>query len=138
MKQDALEIARDMAKHSAVRRTLTSPEDGRCVTLRALDGYGIPGDRNCDIVLLVGELTGNAFRHGKPPVSLDLELSRARGMLVVRVYDGDTRSKPCPRNPQHDELCGRGLMIVSKIADSWGYQTASERKCVWAEISIFT
>jgi len=75
------------------------------------------------VVLAVSELVGNAVRHGAAPVRLTLR--RRLDGIRVDVHDGDPRE---PRMPAPEASAtagsesGRGLQIVSRVADEVGVE----------------
>ena len=83
--------------------------------------------------LLTSELVTNAVKHthAGPTVGVACE----HGRLVVDVRDPDPRELARPRDPAAErgkESGGRGLMLVSLMADAWGVRTlGDEGKAVW-------
>src|SRR3954453_21679022 len=85
-----------------------------------------------EVELLVDELAGNAVRHARTPFSVTL------------TWDGHTLRgevtdvNPLPPQPKHspppDDLGGRGLLLVSRLADRWGFEGHSRGKTVWFEL----
>jgi anti-sigma regulatory factor (Ser/Thr protein kinase) len=81
-----------------------------------------------DAVLVLSELLSNACRHGRPLHSRqngDGAIRAAWGMdeygrLTVEVTDGGGPTRPIPANPSVTARGGRGLNIITSIADSWG------------------
>lgn len=71
-----------------------------------------------DVVLTVSELVGNALRHGSPPVGLTL--NRLLNAVSVEVHDNNPVEPPLrdPSMPGDASERGRGLAIVSALADS--------------------
>ncbi|MEU9113677.1 ATP-binding protein [Streptomyces sp. NPDC048483] len=127
----------------AVRiRTAYYRRDRRSVRLarefarNALVGWGVRR-RVEDVVLCVSELATNALLHGVPPgrgYRLWLALGAEDGVLRVEVHDsGDGE----PRMPEWDGVTegesGRGLWLVSMLADKWGVEERGPGKIVWCE-----
>ena len=84
-------------------------------------------------VLVVSELVTNSVRYGRPPLHLDLR--RLRGRVRVDVHD------TVPEEPvlhgreavDDDRESGRGLLIVSAVADEVGVeQVPGDGKHVYA------
>lgn len=90
-----------------------------------------------DVALLTSELTTNALIHGSVwDRYLRVEVELTEAVLRVAVTDPKGERRPELRATGDDEQYGRGLHIVSALAERWG---ASERvvgKTVWAELAI--
>ena len=87
-----------------------------------------------DAVLLTSELVTNAFLHGRPPIELRLRRDRrARARRGRR-----RRAGRCPRKlrPTPDDEHGRGLLIVSLLADRWGTRPTPRGKSVWSLFAL--
>ncbi|NGO69829.1 ATP-binding protein [Streptomyces boncukensis] len=117
------------------RRERKSVPRARAFVLRALVEWGV--DARCgDVLLCVSELATNALVHGVPPgrgFRLHL-LLHGDGVLRVEVHDsgdGEVRA-PLPA-PGPDAESGRGLLLVSALADKWGVGSRSLGKIVWFE-----
>lgn len=86
------------------------------------------------VELIVSELVTNAVRHGRAPMSLRLI---RHSTLVCEVADADG-STPRLRPGHALDASGRGLLVVSKVADRWGSRTTPEGKVTWAELDLPT
>lgn len=86
-----------------------------------------------DAALLVTELATNALRHGGPGVDLWLRPVDGGG-LRVELVDGRPGALPGVSVPDADAEGGRGLLLVSALARSWGSDRLSAGKCVWFEL----
>jgi serine/threonine-protein kinase RsbW len=85
-------------------------------------------DRRADARLLATELVTNAFRHGRPPITLTID--EQDDHLRVEVADaGDGRPR---RSPEPGAQGGWGLLLVEATADRWGVADGSTS--VWFEI----
>lgn len=96
----------------------------------------LAGDTGVDVddaALLVTELATNALRHGGPGVDLWLR-PVAGGGLRVELVDGRPGTLPGVSVPDADAEGGRGLLLVSALARSWGSERLSAGKCVWFEL----
>ena len=80
--------------------------------------------------LLTSELVSNAVEHGSGRIRLSLDC--VDGVLRVRVRDGSPH-QPALRRPTTVEERGRGLLLVEKLALSWGVapDLATGGKAVW-------
>ncbi|MEU5520016.1 SpoIIE family protein phosphatase [Streptomyces sp. NPDC047860] len=79
--------------------------------------------------LVVSELVTNAIRHATGPVRLRLIRERA---LVCDVLDRGATA-PHLRHPRAMDEGGRGLLLVSQLAQRWGTRFVPEGKIIWAE-----
>jgi PAS domain S-box-containing protein len=86
-----------------------------------------------DAALLVTELATNALRHGGPGVDLWLRPVDGGG-LRVELVDGRPGALPGITVPDADAEGGRGLLLVSALARSWGSERLTAGKRVWFEL----
>ncbi|GAA4973030.1 ATP-binding protein [Yinghuangia aomiensis] len=120
----------------------------RLLLREAADEWGISADSADTAVLLVSELVTNAFRYGAAvsgSTSLDLISVRcflAFGLLRIEVSDG-TSELPCPRYASPEDVSGRGLALVTALADRWGAYPEPAGggghragKTVWCELTV--
>lgn len=84
------------------------------------------------VELIVSELVTNAVVHAKSDVRVWLRCVNGR-RLRVEVSDA-SHKKIRRRLPMASDPSGRGLWIVSRMADRWGTDTAAEGKTVWVEL----
>ncbi|MFD7705351.1 ATP-binding protein [Streptomyces caelestis] len=81
-----------------------------------------------DAVLILSELLSNACKHGRPlgeALAGDGDVRAAWrvdpcGRLVVEVTDGGGPTRPAPATPSVTAHGGRGLNIITALADDWG------------------
>jgi anti-sigma regulatory factor (Ser/Thr protein kinase) len=81
-----------------------------------------------EVVLMASELVTNAYVHGRPPI--DLRLRRTGSEVVLEVQDR-AAYRPRRRRAENDDEHGRGLAIVSVLADRWGSRATGTGKSVW-------
>jgi anti-sigma regulatory factor (Ser/Thr protein kinase) len=90
-------------------------------------------ERLDDIRLCTSELATNAVLHGAPAggqVLVRVELHAA--VLRIEVHDGGNAT-PTKREARSTDAEGRGLLLVSAVADHWGVkERRGPGKCVWA------
>ncbi|MEW2122698.1 ATP-binding protein [Streptomyces sp. NPDC007259] len=104
----------------------------RSFAFEALASWGLP-DRAEDIRLCVSELATNALVHGTAPgrgflVKLDAD----EGVVRLEVHDSRHRH-PQPRQTTDTDTSGRGLTLLSALADGWGVEDrAPLGKIVWS------
>ncbi|MFC9889216.1 SpoIIE family protein phosphatase [Streptomyces pilosus] len=82
--------------------------------------------------LIVSELVTNAIRYASGPVRLRLI---REGALVCEVFDGGATA-PHLRHPRATDEGGRGLLLVSQMAQRWGTRFVPDGKIIWAEQSL--
>jgi anti-sigma regulatory factor (Ser/Thr protein kinase) len=112
----------DVSTVSEARRLATTALRAREVTGVALE----------DTEVTLAELLANAVLHGRSTFFLKVRLDGHR----VRVEVGDESSAvPVIRALDHGTTSGRGLHLVTALADRWGVDTASGGKVVWTEVA---
>ncbi|AUG79491.1 PAS sensor protein [Kitasatospora sp. MMS16-BH015] len=81
--------------------------------------------------LLVSELVTNALKHGRGEIRLRLLRDRT---MVCEVWD-DGYAQPRQRRAQETDEGGRGLQLVSLLAERWGSRRTPSGKIVWFELT---
>ncbi|WP_445402727.1 ATP-binding protein [Streptomyces sp. LE64] len=108
-----------------------------------LRGGGVPETVVDDAVLILSELLSNACRHGRPlgdALAGDGEVRAAwrvdaAGRLTVEVTDGGGPTRPVPSTPSVTAHGGRGLNIITALADDWGVRDdARGEVTVWVVV----
>ena len=84
------------------------------------------------VELLVSELATNALRHGRGDIRLRLLRDRT---LVCEVWDNGY-AQPRRRRARDTDEGGRGLQLVSLLADRWGSRRTPRGKTVWFELNL--
>jgi hypothetical protein len=79
--------------------------------------------------LLASELVGNVVRHAKGPIGFRLLRT---GALVCEVSDASPTMPRIRRASETDEG-GRGLQLVSVLAERWGSRFTPDGKTIWTE-----
>ncbi|MFG3404246.1 ATP-binding protein [Streptomyces sp. NPDC048142] len=110
-----------------------------------LRGNGVSDAVVDDAVLILSELLSNACRHGRPlGRHADVGDGDIRaawrvdtgGALTVEVTDGGGPTRPVPATPSVTARGGRGLNIISALAQEWGVRDDSSGEVtVWALVS---
>ncbi|WP_037921809.1 ATP-binding protein [Streptomyces violaceorubidus] len=120
------------------RRERRSVPAARAFARETLADWGVRG-RADDVLLCVSELATNALVHGVPP---------GRGFLLrlwplpcgdgvrVEVHDSGGGVPAVPLGPDGSDEGGRGLLLVSEVADEWGVTEREPGKVVWFECSV--
>lgn len=108
---------------------LSSAGTARRVVEAFIREWGIEAD--IDVAcLVVSELVTNAVRYGGVPICLHLDGSKG---LRIEVHDAVSQA-PRVIQAAAEDLGGRGLAIVSSLANQWGFEVTGGGKCVWAEL----
>jgi anti-sigma regulatory factor (Ser/Thr protein kinase) len=96
-----------------------------------------------DAVLILSELLSNACKHGRPlgdALAGDGDVRAAwrvdrGGRLTVEVTDGGGPTRPAPGTPSITAHGGRGLNIITALADDWGVRDdARGEVTVWVVV----
>jgi anti-sigma regulatory factor (Ser/Thr protein kinase) len=111
----------------------TSVADARRLTVNTLDRWGLT-ERASDAAVVVSELAGNAFRHGRGPVRLVLRCEPTAYGPAAACTVRDTGKWTGGRIPDRaaieaaiSEEGGRGLYIARELADSLTVRAARYR-----------
>ena len=110
-----------------------------------LRSSGVPDTVVDDAVLILSELLSNACRHGRPlgqhaevgdgDIRATWRVHRTGG-LTVEVTDGGGPTRPIPATPSVTARGGRGLNIISALAQEWGVRDdTSGEVTVWALVT---
>jgi serine phosphatase RsbU (regulator of sigma subunit)/anti-sigma regulatory factor (Ser/Thr protein kinase) len=110
---------------------LTSARRARVLIRRPLRRWGL-ADLIPTTELLVSELVTNAVRYAQGKIGLRLILE---GGLVCEVMDGSA-ALPRIRHPGDEDERGRGLQVVSQVAQRWGARRTPSGKVVWCEQAL--
>jgi anti-sigma regulatory factor (Ser/Thr protein kinase) len=123
-------------QHLELGAVLTAPGCGRGWIRAVLQEWGLLSAIDVDLAeLLVSELLTNAVaasaRCGTTTIHLGLASDRQRMLITVRDF---ALGAPAPRRPSADDDSGRGLQIVSELAEQYGWQPPRDGgpgKVVW-------
>ncbi|MFI6661332.1 ATP-binding protein [Streptomyces sp. NPDC050523] len=85
--------------------------------------------------LCVSELAANVINHVGPGTPATLAVSTNGTHLRIEVHDPDTRALPTLRQAEADSGSGRGLALVTAVAERWGVHVLPERKVTWCELA---
>lgn len=110
-----------------------------------LRSHGVSDSVVDDAVLILSELLSNACRHGRPlgrhtdvgdgDVRAAWRVDRTGG-LTVEVTDGGGPTRPVPATPSVTAHGGRGLNIISALAEEWGVRdNSSGEVTVWVLVN---
>jgi anti-sigma regulatory factor (Ser/Thr protein kinase) len=104
--------------------------DARACVRRFCHEHHIGGTRCEDAELAVSELLGNALRHGRPPI--EVEVTWSGDGVLVSVADGQPVTLPEGVAPAVTAESGRGLQLIDAVSRSWGCDPLPGGKRVWA------
>ncbi|MGW4305062.1 ATP-binding protein [Streptomyces californicus] len=95
-----------------------------------------PADALGTLELLASELATNAIVHGRPSAdaSIRVVVDAGPGRTRIEVHDSCTRV-PYVRPVSTLSERGRGLLLVRRLAASWGYVDHLDSKYVWAAVT---
>ncbi|MGY0061156.1 ATP-binding protein [Streptomyces sp. LZ34] len=104
---------------------------------KTLADWGVSGALADDVTLSVDELVSNAIRHCRVTFAqIEVTVSVQGGALLLEVSAPDRDMIPQLRTPGPDEESGRGLYLISQLAETWGHRHEKHSKCVWARFVI--
>lgn len=83
--------------------------------------------------LLVSELASNVVRH-TTSAEMIVAITVAGGVLRVEVNDSDSERFPYLAPFRPTEPGGMGMLLVDRMASSWGTHETRGGKCVWFEL----
>ncbi|MFD9128611.1 ATP-binding protein [Kitasatospora sp. NPDC059571] len=119
-------LDRDDAADLVLDTDERAPAQARALVRTQLGRWGLPEEAVYTTELVVSELVTNVVRYGDPPCRLRLIHA---DRLSVEVSDGEA-SSPHLRHARTTDEGGRGLYIVSQLADRWGVRyAAAGRRC---------
>ncbi|MCQ0024670.1 ATP-binding protein [Streptomyces somaliensis DSM 40738] len=105
---------------------------------------GVPEAVVDDAVLILSELLSNSCRYGRPLGAAEVGEGAVRaawridahGTLTLEVTDGGGPTRPVPSTPSVTARGGRGLNIISALAQDWGVRDgASGEVTVWVLVT---
>jgi anti-sigma regulatory factor (Ser/Thr protein kinase) len=120
-----------MLEPAALGADLGAPRRARHEARRFLESHGLDGRRD-DVLLVISELITNSVLHAQAAPELVLRTVPDPPAVVVEVRD-PSPVLPIPRNPDLAVRGGRGIRLVSAIADKWGVEVRDAGKTIWAE-----
>ncbi len=124
-------IAPSDVAHWSLEPVHESPGRARRLVRRTLAGWGL-AELTDSAELLVSEIVTNAVRYAERPVSMRLLRTDS---LRCEVGD-DSTQLPRGRWARPTDETGRGLHVVSALAQRWGAADVSGGKVVWFELDL--
>jgi anti-sigma regulatory factor (Ser/Thr protein kinase) len=97
---------------------------------------GLPQPTLDSIGLIVSELATNAVLHAATVFTVTLDLSAET--VALEVTDRGPGRPVAQDPPPPEQLHGRGLLIVSRLAQDWGIRPApgAAGKTVWVKLAL--
>ncbi|MEU5524643.1 ATP-binding protein [Streptomyces sp. NPDC093250] len=103
----------------------------------ALTDWGVVEQLGDVVTLLASELITNAVLHCRVSYAQVLVTLTLDGPdLTLEVSDPDRDRLPRLHNSVPDDEGGRGLALVTALADAWGCRQEPYAKCVWARFTV--
>jgi anti-sigma regulatory factor (Ser/Thr protein kinase) len=98
--------------------------------------HWLPDEIESNLMLLTCELVNNSVLHGEVDESqtIEIELRATDGGLRAQVTDPGPGFRPTGRTRDFDEPGGWGLVLVERLAASWGVEH-DQRTRVWFELA---
>jgi len=109
-----------------------SPAAARHLVARALRRWGFEPAFVRDAELVASELATNAVVHAGSCFTVAVRPKDGGALISVR--DGSPL-QPVVRDDEPDAMSGRGLRLVSLLADAWGVEREDPGKIIWAALS---
>ena len=98
-----------------------------------LSGWGLK-ELGWTATLIVSELAANAALHARGE-DFRLEVSTGTDGVRLELHDGSLRL-PQKRTYSTEATTGRGLKLVSELAQDWGVEPTATGKSVWAVLRL--
>jgi anti-sigma regulatory factor (Ser/Thr protein kinase) len=121
-----------MARAVELRGRPASVRKARAFTGDVLADDGVEASVIELAALLVSELVTNAIVHARGTICLTVHADA--NWVRIEVED-QGRGRPILRPATEDQLEGRGLQVVDKLATDWGTQRRATHNVVWFEIA---
>jgi anti-sigma regulatory factor (Ser/Thr protein kinase) len=125
-------ISPPVIRRTTLGATPATARSARRHVRRVLGEHGVNGKVTGVVELLTSEVVTNALLHAHSASSLCVLV----GPAVIRVEVDDPSSMlPTLRRAGVEAVSGRGLAIVSALAQSWGVESGPRGKRVWFEVA---
>jgi anti-sigma regulatory factor (Ser/Thr protein kinase) len=110
-----------------------SPAAARTLVREACADWDVPGVVDV-ATLVVSELVTNVLEHTNSDCRVSLTIMSTALHVRVRDFAPGVPPRPRPAGPKRPG--GRGLHLVTLLADTWGVQQHPDGKTVWAAIKL--
>lgn len=112
-----------------IAANVDAPGAARRLVARAAGHAHVSAGQGEDAVLLTSETVTNVVRH-TDSTTMTISISCDGCDLTVSIGDSDP-SPPRAQEPSDSEESGRGLVLVRRLAASWGVDATPRGKQVW-------
>jgi anti-sigma regulatory factor (Ser/Thr protein kinase) len=85
--------------------------------------------------LCVSELVSNVINHVGAGTPTTLVVSMTGTRLRIEVHDPKPSALPTLHDATTEAESGRGMSLVSAVADRWGVETRADHKVTWCELA---
>ncbi|MEU3709041.1 ATP-binding protein [Streptomyces catenulae] len=107
----------------------------RALVKAVLHTWNLDQDLAWRAMVVASELVTNAVNHSGCRV-LRVSVTRYSHCGVRIMVSDKSKKQPEPCESAPEDTSGRGLLIVSEMADRWGTDTRRWGKAVWAELEV--
>lgn len=87
-----------------------------------------------DAELVASELVTNAWKHGIGPITFSLKVGK-ESVIVTASNVSHGTPKRAAGSPADLAEHGRGLLLITELATSWGFERDGDVLRVWAELA---
>jgi anti-sigma regulatory factor (Ser/Thr protein kinase) len=120
----------------SVTLRLQARPDAAAEARRAIheDCQTMPGHLLYDAELLTTEVVTNSVKHARGMITVAIECD---GQTLAVAVGDDSPLMPTVRRPRVNDIGGRGMQLVDRLAASWGTQRREDGKgkLVWFRIA---
>jgi len=113
--------------------TPTAPRTARMVLGELLNAWAVEADAVEDAAMLVHEVVANVVDHAGSDIAIEVDVVAADEWVRVGVADGSS-VRPVVRALDPGASRGRGMQIVSSLAQRWGSEDRDGGKRVWFDL----
>lgn len=123
-----------MTRYWELPEDLSASSFARECVRSALAGGVATEETGEDAELIASELAANAVRYGTPPYGVAIEVGDDR--VRISVSNHGSTDEPQVIDAEIYSHHGRGLAIISALADRMGWDRDGDRLDVWAELRV--
>ncbi len=105
----------------------SAPAAARALVRAAAEGLACADDAE----LVISELVTNAVRHGAGEIDVRVDVA---GRVRIEIRHPASGTRPVLLGPEPGRTGGNGLLLVSRLADDWGWHEDGGVLMTWAEL----